>query len=87
MWSVHSWYPLLQLLTAQPILIPKTENLLSLPQTKSPHPMKDHLVLAAWMLSVGHTGFSDKAVHLINASWTWGQIGNTTRPGSMIIIV
>ena len=51
-WTTQSWYPLLlKLLTEEPILLPKKENLLVLPHSKALHPMRDSLVLAAWMLS------------------------------------
>ena len=51
-WTTQSWYPvLLQLLIDQPILLPKGDTLLSLPHGSAHHPLKDDLVLAAWILS------------------------------------
>jgi len=84
-WSTQSWYPLLlQLLTAEPILLPKTDNLLSLPQSKYPHPMRDNLVLAAWMLSgnlLDTEAFLMKQPTSLLHLGLRGQIGNTTQPG------
>ena len=51
-WTTKSWYPiLLQLLIDQPIFLPKGDTLLSLPHGNAHHPLKDDLVLAAWILS------------------------------------
>ena len=76
-WSTQSWYPLrLQLLIDRPVLLPKKDNLLFLPQSKTTHPMKVPPISgrmdAIWK-SLGHRGFSDQAPHLINASWTTGR--------------
>ena len=51
-WTTQSWFPLLlQLLIDRPMLLPKTDYLLVLPQSDALHPLKDNLILAAWMLS------------------------------------
>lgn len=51
-WTTQTWFsPLLQLLIDRPILLPKGDSLLFLPQSNALHPLKDSLVLAAWMLS------------------------------------
>jgi len=51
-WTTQTWYPLLlQLLIDKPIILPKRDSLLFLPLDKAVHPLKDSLVLAAWMLS------------------------------------
>ena len=51
-WTTQSWYPLLlQLLIDKPILLPRKDNLLFQPHSQTLHPMRDHLVLAAWKLS------------------------------------
>ena len=42
---------LLQLSTVQPILLPRLDNLLSLPHNPEQHPLRHKLHLAAWMLS------------------------------------
>ena len=48
----QSWYPLLlQLSTVQPILLPRLDNLLSLPHNPGQHPLRHKLNLAAWTLS------------------------------------
>ena len=52
MWPTQSWYPLqLQLSTIQPILLPRLDNLLSLPHDQELHPLRHKLNLAAWTLS------------------------------------
>ena len=51
-WPTQSWYPLLlQLSTVQPILLPRLDNLLSLPHNQEQHPLRHKLNLAAWTLS------------------------------------
>ena len=51
-WTTQSWYSLLlQLLVDKPILLPRKDTLLFQPHSSTLHPMKDHLVLAAWKLS------------------------------------
>ena len=51
-WPTQSWYPLLlQLSTVQPILLPRLDNLLSLPHNPEQHPLRHKLNLAAWTLS------------------------------------
>ena len=51
-WTTPNWYPLLlQLAVEQPILLPRKDNLLTLPHSHELHPLKDSLRLAAWMLS------------------------------------
>ena len=55
-WTTQSWYPLLlQLLVDKPILLPtillRKDNLVFQPHSQTLHPMKDHLVLAAYKLS------------------------------------
>ena len=75
-WPTQSWYPLLlQLSTAQPILLPRVDNLLSLPHNQEQHPLRHKLNLAAWVLSgklCQTKGFSKQAVDIICASWTAG---------------
>lgn len=51
-WTTQSWFsPLLQLLIDRPIVLPKGNSLLFLPQNDAVHPLTDSLVLAVWMLS------------------------------------
>ena len=51
-WPTQSWYPLLlQLSTGQPILLPRLDNLLSLPDNPGQHPLRHKLNLVAWTLS------------------------------------
>ena len=51
-WPTQSWYPLLlQLSTVQPILLPRLDNLLSLPHNPEHHTLRHKLDLAAWTLS------------------------------------
>ena len=51
-WTTQGWYPvLLQLLMDQPFLLPKGDTLLPLPHSNVHHPLKDDLVLVAWILS------------------------------------
>ena len=51
-WPTQSWYPLLlKLSTVQPILLPRLDNLLSLPHNPEQHPLRHKLDLAAWTLS------------------------------------
>ena len=76
-WSTQSWYPLLlQLLIDRPILLPKKDNLLFLPQSRTTHPMKvppsSGQMDALWK-SLGHRGFSDQAARFTTASWTSGR--------------
>ena len=75
-WTTQSWYPvLLQLLIDQPIVLPKGDTLLSLPHGNAHHPMKDDLVLAAWILSSNPLEtevFSNEEARLICASWSSG---------------
>ncbi|XP_068712820.1 uncharacterized protein [Montipora foliosa] len=47
-WTTQNWYPLLlQLAVEQPILLPRKDNLLTLPHSQELHPLKDSLRLAA----------------------------------------
>lgn len=51
-WTTQSWFPLLlQLTLEKPILLPRRKNLLFLAHSNSLHPLRNHLVLAAWILS------------------------------------
>ena len=83
-WTTQSWYPLLQLLIEEPILLPKKENLLVLPRSKALYPMRNSLVLAAWMLSGDP---SEVEVFLMNQPASLphlgplGLIDNTIQPG------
>ncbi|XP_068690471.1 uncharacterized protein [Montipora foliosa] len=46
-WPTQSWYPLLlQLSTVQPILLPRVDNLLSLPHNPEQHPVD--IICASW---------------------------------------
>ena len=77
-WPTQSWYPLLLLLsTAQPILLPRVDNLLSLPHNQEQHPLRHKLNLAAWIdvirKTLSNKGFSKQAVDIICASWTEGN--------------
>lgn len=75
LWTTQNWYPLfLQLAVEQPILLPRKDNLLTLPHSHEFHPLRNSLRLATWMLSRDRlqTGFSDDAITIISASWTPG---------------
>lgn len=51
-WPTAHWYPpLLHLLVQRPILLPQWDELLTLPQEDSLHPLKDVMRLAAWHIS------------------------------------
>ena len=51
-WPTAHWYPpLLQLLVQRPFLLPQWDELLTLPQEDSLHPLKDVMRLAAWHVS------------------------------------
>ena len=84
-WTTQNWYPLLlQLAVEQPILLPRKDNLLTLPHSQELHPLKDSLRLAAWMLSgdrLQTEAFlmmqSRSSVHL----GPLGLINSTTQPG------
>ena len=74
-WPTQSWYPLLlQFSTVQPILLPRLDNLLSLPHNPEQHPLRQtglgRLDLIRKTLS--NKGFSKQAVDIICASWTAG---------------
>lgn len=84
-WTTQNWYPLLlQLAVEQPILLPRKDNLLTLPHSQELHPLKDSLRLAAWILSgdrLQTEAFlmmqSQSSVHL----GPLGLINSTTQPG------
>ena len=84
-WTTQNWYPLLlQLAAEQPILLPRKDNLLTLPYSQELHPLKDSLRLAAWILSgdrLQTEAFlmmqSQSSVHL----GPLGLINSTTQPG------
>ena len=76
-WTTQNWYPLLlQLAVEQPILLPRKDNLLTLPHSQELHHLKDSLRLAAWMLS-GDRLQSQSSVRL----GPLGLINSTTQPG------
>ena len=84
-WTAQNWYPLLlQLAVEQPILLPRKDNLLTLPHNQELHPLKDSLRLAAWILSgdrLQTEAFlmmqSQSSVH----PGPLGLINSTTQPG------
>ena len=84
-WTTQNWYPLLlQLAVEQPILLPRKDNLLTLPHNQELHPLKDSLRLVAWILSgdrLQTEAFlmmqSQSSVH----PGPLGLINSTTQPG------
>ena len=73
-WPTQSWYPLLlQLLTDQPILLPRLDNLLSLPHSLEQHPLRHKLDLAAWTLSGKPCPTRDFQRSLLTSSVRHGQ--------------
>ena len=54
-WTTQNWYLLLlQLLTDHSILLPRKDNLLTLPECQELYPLKHSLLPSAWRLSGDH---------------------------------
>ena len=52
LWLTQSWFPrLMELLTDNPLILPKTKYLLSLHHSQSPHPLHKKLVMIAGLVS------------------------------------
>ena len=90
LWTTQSWYPLLlKLPVDKPILLPRKDNLLFQPHSKTLYPMKDHLVLATWKFSrnpLETKAFLMKQPALLHHRGRQGPINNTTQHGNSGVI-
>lgn len=82
-WTTQSWFPMLmEMMTDTPILLPKRENLLTLPGTQRIHPLHQKLTLMACRIS----GKPLEVERFLNAqqtsSWPLGDLGlkSNTQP-------
>lgn len=75
-WVTQSWFPqVMEMITDTPYLLPKRENLLTLPGTRKIHPLHKKLTLMACRLSGKPSQaerFLKKATNIIIASWRHG---------------
>lgn len=81
-WTTQPWYSkLLQMITAQPLLLPPSRHLLTLPGTDKQHTLQK-LVLAAFRLSGNQSAVKEFQKKLPSSSWHLGEAlhTNSMRP-------